>query len=452
MGRLIEGVWDCPYCDSKRIRGSIRECPVCGRQRDHDITFYMADPKNYVNEEEAKNISRNPDWLCSYCDGLNADNVNECHYCGASRDGSERNYFENKADIEARRNNSQKVSDIRKRYTDSDFLYIDGKFLLKTPETQKQYDAIDRTPEYERQAEKESTDKYSNHIYDSFGGNSTKTRKQEHDDRMPHINNEDSAGEKLIKSLFQREKSKSRLNLGKILKIGAGVLATIMLIMCMVWIFTPKVQEVTIQDFSWERSINVQKLVTVDKSGWSLPPDGRLQYQQQEIQGYEQVLDHYETKTEEYYESEFVGYDESVSYVDLGNGYFEEVVTKIPKYEQVKKTREIQVPIYRDEPIYAIKYYYEIDEWQHDYSSKSSGNDKSPYWKEVELKEKQRESGRSETYYITVVNDKGESNKYSFDFNVWDRLESGQKVTIKTTVFGTAELVLDEVTVSANVG
>ena len=44
MGRLVEGVWDCPYCGTDRIRGLLHKCPHCGRQRDNTIKFYLADP------------------------------------------------------------------------------------------------------------------------------------------------------------------------------------------------------------------------------------------------------------------------------------------------------------------------------------------------------------------------------------------------------------------------
>ena len=108
MGRIIEGVWDCAYCGSTKIRGKLRVCPVCSRQRDDNIKFYLDDPTNYVSDEEAKNISRNPDWLCSHCDALNSDNEQKCHECGADRSGSEKNYFENRAEIDARRSNSLK--------------------------------------------------------------------------------------------------------------------------------------------------------------------------------------------------------------------------------------------------------------------------------------------------------------------------------------------------------
>lgn len=60
MVRLIEGVWDCQYCDSKKIRGSIRVCPVCGRQRDNNIEFYIDNPHDYVDEEIAKTVNYPP--------------------------------------------------------------------------------------------------------------------------------------------------------------------------------------------------------------------------------------------------------------------------------------------------------------------------------------------------------------------------------------------------------
>ena len=30
MGKLIEGLWDCPFCDNKRIKAGQKTCPLCG--------------------------------------------------------------------------------------------------------------------------------------------------------------------------------------------------------------------------------------------------------------------------------------------------------------------------------------------------------------------------------------------------------------------------------------
>ena len=120
MGKIIEGVWDCAYCGTDKIRGAIRKCPNCGRQRDDNIKFYIADPKNYVDAETAKTISKNPDWQCSYCEGLNSDNDSICYNCGATREASMKNYFEiQKQKAEKRKIRQQEIKKARKESYES---------------------------------------------------------------------------------------------------------------------------------------------------------------------------------------------------------------------------------------------------------------------------------------------------------------------------------------------
>ena len=94
MGKIIEGLWDCPFCGNKRIRAGQKTCPDCGHPQDENTKFYMPDEIKYVSEEEAEKISRNPDWQCSFCGSLNSDDLNVCKNCGATKEDSERNYFE----------------------------------------------------------------------------------------------------------------------------------------------------------------------------------------------------------------------------------------------------------------------------------------------------------------------------------------------------------------------
>ncbi len=106
MGKLVMGYWDCPCCDTKEIRGDTAICPGCGRPRG-EVKFYLkgqaqdrerrADERSdleYVDEEKAKYINRNPDWYCSFCETLNSDDAQTCRSCGASRADSEANYFQ----------------------------------------------------------------------------------------------------------------------------------------------------------------------------------------------------------------------------------------------------------------------------------------------------------------------------------------------------------------------
>ncbi len=106
MPKLVMGYWDCPVCGNKEIRGDVVNCPSCGRARG-DVRFYMkgvaegetreADERSdieYLTEEQAKYVSKNPDWYCSFCNSLNSDNAQVCSNCGASRSDSEANYFD----------------------------------------------------------------------------------------------------------------------------------------------------------------------------------------------------------------------------------------------------------------------------------------------------------------------------------------------------------------------
>lgn len=97
MSRIIEGFWNCQYCGETRIRGGSQECPNCGKARDEHTTFELDEAnKHYVPEKEAIHISRNPDWICAFCNQLNSSKTMNCKFCGASRTQKSLDYFENK--------------------------------------------------------------------------------------------------------------------------------------------------------------------------------------------------------------------------------------------------------------------------------------------------------------------------------------------------------------------
>lgn len=106
MGRLLMAYWDCEYCGTKGIEGSKRECSNCGRPRGN-VKFYMKHlqegreykasevaGQEYVSSEQAAKVSKGPDWYCSYCDSLNNSEATVCKGCGATREDSEKNYFD----------------------------------------------------------------------------------------------------------------------------------------------------------------------------------------------------------------------------------------------------------------------------------------------------------------------------------------------------------------------
>jgi hypothetical protein len=392
MSRIIEGVWDCTYCDSKKIRGSIYECPVCGRPRDKDIKFYIDNPHNYVDEEKAAKLNKNPDWVCSYCDGLNSDDNDTCYNCGASREESELNYLE----LQKKKLEEKKRDLMNEKATQEEKAITDEINYVKPCEDKIDLDEVIKKLENERTKLKaESKEKTNN-----------------------------------IKSFFKK--------IGILLLIISVIVGGILL-------FAPKNEDVTVNNFEWTRTVEIQAYRTVEESDWSVPSGGRVKNTRQEIKSYIDVLDHYETKTRTYTEEVFDHYDtEVVGYEDMGNGYFKEQTIQVPVYRTEIRTETYQEPVYRQEPVYATKYYYEIDKWVYSETLKASQYDHSPYWPSKELSEKEREGTKREEYKIQVINEKGELKTYKLSFNEWNSLKVNQEVTLKTYVNGSAEIVIDK--------
>ena len=222
-----------------------------------------------------------------------------------------------------------------------------------------------------------------------------------------------------------------------------GGLAVILLILGGIWLFKPKVETVTVDNVYWERSIEVERYQTVDESDWYLPEGARLHETRSEIYTYKQVLDHYEHKSRQvskqrldHYETKVVGHR------DLGNGYFEEITEQVPVYETYYETEYYDEPVYRSDPIFKTKYYYEIDKWLHDRNLITSGCDKNPKWADTsKLKSNERPATKKEDYTITYTNKKGKQKTVSLPYSQWNDLMVGDEVTIKVTIFGDAEIV-----------
>ena len=94
--KIIEGLWDCPYCGQKGIRGLVKSCPNCAHPQDADTKFYLGEAKEAMDEEKAKEYGKGADWTCAFCGSLNRYNSANCNNCGAQREDSSGDYFENR--------------------------------------------------------------------------------------------------------------------------------------------------------------------------------------------------------------------------------------------------------------------------------------------------------------------------------------------------------------------
>lgn len=414
MGRIVVQFWDCKHCGTKAIRGSERDCPNCGNARDEDIVFYM-DPQRpqYISTEEAKKVTKKPDWICPFCNNLNSDNVTNCTSCGSLRTSE------------------------NETYSNFNHIYFTPNGIKRSSEDK--FDEIvknDMSSTSYRSTEN-NIDSISENIAQSSSRASYQQKKETVNNHSDYLRKKSYTHKKYSKS------SNSLFNFFYDNRKGILItLAIIALVAGLIFLFMPRYYDVSIEQFSWERNIYIEKYQTVNESDWNLPVGGRLHYTRQELSHYEQVLDHYETKTRTVSRQRISGYEEYVvGYRDLGNGYAEEVTSSRPVYETYYETETYQDPVYRSEPVYRTKYYYEIDKWLPERTVTTKQNDHSPYWGEPNLSKVERTSGKTEVYRITVyLADKDETNTYTISYDQWKDLSLGEETKIKVTL-GQAEIV-----------
>lgn len=197
-------------------------------------------------------------------------------------------------------------------------------------------------------------------------------------------------------------------------------------------------QTVTVDQYSWERAVEVEDFRTVTEEDWTLPAAGRVLAQEERIHHYEEVLERYETRTREVSEQVQVGTNEYVcGQRDLGNGFFEDVMCSDPVYETRYRTESYEEPIYRDEPVYQTFYTYEIDKWIVDRTLSEAGLHAEPFWPNVTLAEGEREGERTESYSIVFVStDDGETYTLEFPYSEWISYEPGVEYTLITDFLG----------------
>lgn len=383
MGRKVEGYWDCKYCGAKGIGGLTKTCPHCGNPQSKDVKLYLKPgPKKYLEPEVAKDYGKGADWVCSYCGSYNRYNAKICRNCGSSKKEANEDYF-------GRPVNSSSDND------------DDSESHTKTESYQKTDDEADEPSN--SQSSKLSYEKSSN---DDFSIDSGEYPKQSN-----------------FGSLL------SSISLKKLLVIGSGILGIIAIVMLLVSIFTPKNYSAKITAKSWERSITVQELRTFNESDWYIPDGARVYDEREEIRYYDEVIDHYETRSYQVSREEFDHYE--YEYRDNGDGTFDEV--SVPVYKTVYDTEYEEVPIYVEVPVYDIKYYYEIDRWCYDRTETASGTEDEPYWPDVQYDSFEREGVTSETYKISLTTTTSKPKSYSknLSYDEWKTYDEGTDVTIE---------------------
>lgn len=219
---------------------------------------------------------------------------------------------------------------------------------------------------------------------------------------------------------------------------------SIILAIFLIWLFFPIKRTATICGFHWERSIDVVEYTECHESDWYLPPDAELEYSALEIHHYRDVFDHFETRSRQVSEQVFDGYD--THYRDLGNGQADTVRT--PRYRTQYRTEYYEVPVYRQEPVYQTKYYYEIGRWLYFYNLPTSGDNRTPYWQETDIPEivdspnyGDIELGsRHEDYYAVVIDYTDSQQNVPYSYDEWMEVNIGDEISYYTFRFSSKPL------------
>ena len=211
---------------------------------------------------------------------------------------------------------------------------------------------------------------------------------------------------------------KSKKGLFIVLGILAAVIALV------IFLVVPKSKTMEVASLKWERSVEVEENREIEENGWTLPADAYDVSSKLELYGYNSVLDHYETRTRQVAVDVFDGYDISYDYKDLGNGRFEEIEHKTPRYRTEYKKETYEEPIYRQDPVYQTKYYYYIMRWVTDHYEETSGENDEPYYAEVPEDSTHRAGDKTEKYWVTDTDGK----TYPTTYDIWKDLSVGDKI------------------------
>lgn len=204
------------------------------------------------------------------------------------------------------------------------------------------------------------------------------------------------------------------------LAIGAGLA---LLTFLLLW---KKEIPVQIEGFSWERETDIENFGPVSESSWDYPPSGAYSISsREEVHHYNSVFDHTEC------------HNESYSYVcgttDNGNGTFSDTYCS--------DSRQVCNDVYRDEPVYATRYYYTIDKWHFDHTEELKGNDHLPIWptysKVASSPGTWRDGARRGVYRLHLVTPKRKQIRQKVPEERWMALEQGGELRgYQNRVFG----------------
>lgn len=330
-------------------------------------------------------------WDCQYCQekGISGD-VRECPGCGKARDESVKFYMKDnveyltKEEADKKRNGADWFCDFCHSYNSADATECSSCGAPRTEGAGKDY----------------------------------------------HQMQADIAAKKAAKAA-EAAKAQEAYTGGKKKSPIRFVLLGLLLVIAAFIIFKliPKKTDMNVVGIDWKRTVSIEQNQYLEFSDWSLPDGADLIETREEIKSYDKVLDHYDKVPVEKTREVQNGYD--TEYVDQGNGTFEEV--KTPHYDIETYTEYEKKAVYREDPVYATKYYYNAWAYVEVRVEESAGKDHDVFWPEIYLEDGEREGAKTEEYTFTVADKKGKVSTYYIDEAIWNTIDIDDAVTIKNS-------------------
>jgi hypothetical protein len=196
--------------------------------------------------------------------------------------------------------------------------------------------------------------------------------------------------------------------------------------------------DVRVDSKQWEHAIQLEKYDFVVEEDWELPNKAEKIESFDAIHHYNKVSKGFETKTRNVRVQ--VGTEEYVSgQRDLGNGYFEDVYSTRPVYENQTESYEIEV--FEKVPVYQTKYKYRIQKWTKENPAITHGKNDSLCYADISSIQSSypiRAIDTINTYTVFIIDHRGDLQEEKIDLTSWKEIKPGANIkAIKSTVFGT---------------
>ena len=86
MSKTYEMMWDCSYCDTKKLLGkSHKHCPNCGMAQDPTKRYFPPDEEK-IAVEDHEYVGK--DKICTFCEAPNSALAKFCTECAGPMDGT----------------------------------------------------------------------------------------------------------------------------------------------------------------------------------------------------------------------------------------------------------------------------------------------------------------------------------------------------------------------------